>query len=536
MELSRVEKVGEIKKSLYYTWNTFFSRFGNLTDIQLETIPKILEGKNLIVVSSTASGKTEAVVAPSIERLKKEKWSGLSILHIVPTRALANDLYLRLEGQLRELNLKCDYKHGDKTYVNYRDLPNLLITTPESLDSLICRHEEIFNNLRVLIIDEIHFLDNMYRGDQLRVLIKRLKKSLKKDFNIYLLSATVGDPIDLAKRYIENFEVAKAETKREIEYVIIDGLEKIKGILIDRELKKVLAFCNYRESTENLKLELEPLLRNFKFVIHHGNLERKFRKEAEKILREIRYTVCISTSTLEVGIDIGSVDSVFIYEIPWSVFSLAQRVGRSNRREKRIFSIGYVRNGEEKAFLEMMYNAVREGRYEKEQYHPDYSVVVQQIFSLLYQFRIGLTYDDLYEYLKILTDEKTFHEILGHLEEKDFIYKKNNKYYLSTDMIDFGERGRIHSNIPDNIEYKVIDYSSGKEIGKISGFIDNFFLLGGICWQVVKINEEKKEILAKRTKDVKNIPIFERKKTFGAFYEYLPESMKELMRDGKMEV
>lgn len=536
MELDRIEKIVDIKKNLYYTWNSFFARFGNLTDIQLESIPKILDGKNLIVVSSTASGKTEAVIAPSIERLKKERWDGLSILHIVPTRALANDLYLRLEGQLRELNLKCDYKHGDKPYVNYKDLPNLLITTPESLDSLICRHEDIFNNLRILIIDEIHFLDNMYRGDQLRILIKRLKKLLKRDFNIYLLSATVGDPINVAKRYVENFEIAKAETKREIEYLIIDDLGKMKGILIDRELKKILAFCNYRESTENLKLELEPLLKNFKFVIHHGNLERKFRKEAEKILRETRYTICISTSTLEVGIDIGSVDSVFIYEIPWSVFSLAQRVGRSNRRGKKIFSIGYAKNAEERKFLEMMYNAVSNGRYEKEQYYPDYSVIVQQIFSLLYQFRIGLTYDELYEYLSILADEEIFHEILDHLEGEDLIYRKNNKYYLSTEMVDFGERGKIHSNIPDNMEYEVIDYSSGKEIGKISGFIDKFFLLGGICWQVVKVDEEKREILAKRTKNVKNIPIFERKKTFGAFYKYLPETVKELMASDKMEM
>ncbi|MCS7231969.1 MAG: DEAD/DEAH box helicase [Elusimicrobiota bacterium] len=529
MKSDKLEEIKHIKSKLYYTWNTFFARFGNLTDVQIETIPRILNKKNLIIISSTASGKTEAVIAPSIERFKKEKWNGLSILYIVPTRALANDIYLRLEGQLRDLGINCEYKHGDKPNINYKNLPELLITTSESLDSLLCRHSDIFDNLKILIVDEIHFFDNTYRGDQLRVLIKRLRNLIKNDFNTYLLSATVADPKDVGKRYMEDFETVRVDVRKNIEYQIIKDLKEIKNIVREKGLKKLLSFCNYRESTERLKFELEPLLKFFNFVVHHGNLDRKLRREAEKVLRESRYSVCISTSTLEVGIDIGTIDCVFLYEIPWSLFSLTQRIGRGNRKSMNIFSLGYVENDEEEIILRNMYEMVKRGEYIKEEYKSDYSVIVQQIFSILYQFPEGVIYEDLYSLVKDLCDEEIFTEILDYILEEEYIHHKGNKYYLSTEIRDLGDRGKIHSNIPDNFEYKVIDVSSGKEIGKLSGFFDEVFILAGNCWKVYRIDEERKIILVKKIKASGTIPSFERKRTFGAYLKYLPENVKELM-------
>jgi len=220
--------------------DNFFGRFGKLLPIQEKTIPLILKGKNAIIISSTASGKTEAVVAPLIERCLKENWEGLSILYISPTRALVNDMYYRLKEQLKELNISLSSKTGDKPQFNPNKLPNFLITTPESLDSLICRYPSSFKNVKAVVLDEIHLLDNTYRGDQLRILLKRLEYIAETDFNIYALSATIADPKDVGSRYLKDFEVIMNPGKREIEYTLLRSLEEVFNHARREKLKKLL--------------------------------------------------------------------------------------------------------------------------------------------------------------------------------------------------------------------------------------------------------------------------------------------------------
>ena len=199
-----ISHVVSIRRHLKYAWVPFFSRFGKLTPVQIETIPKILDGINVVVMSPTASGKTEAVVAPVAELFISRQWKELAILYVVPTRALANDTLARIEGPLRDMGIATVLKHGDKPYLSGY-LPNCLITTPESLDSLICRRPKIFATLRAVILDEIHLLNNTYRGDQLRLLLHRLKKlAFDASFAVHLLSATLSEPYQVAQRYSEN--------------------------------------------------------------------------------------------------------------------------------------------------------------------------------------------------------------------------------------------------------------------------------------------------------------------------------------------
>lgn len=525
MEVDYIELTKEIRKRLQRTWIYFFARFGKLTEIQIKAIPKILDRKNLLIVSPTASGKTEAVVSPLIERLLEEDWSPVSILYLAPTRALVNDIYLRLEAPLREIGLKCEYKHMDKPNINYNNLPDFLITTPESLDSLICRHSDIFKNIKAVILDEIHFIDNTYRGDHVRVLLNRLKK-ISKNFNIYLLSATIAAPEELGKRYIEDFEIVKSEKIRAIDYLIVKSDLELKDVIKSKRIKKILVFCNYRESVERIKQNFSDIFENFTIFVHHGNLDRRFREEAEKSLKDTKLAICIATSTLEVGIDVGDIECVVIYEIPWSLFSLLQRVGRGNRNKDIIFSIGVARNSEEEIFLKKMYDEAKRGLLPKEEYKPDYSVVVQQIFSMLYENSSGLYYDEIFELLKPISDEIIFDKIINHLVAKNFIYQINGKYYLSVSLRDIGEKGKIHSNIPDSLEYEVIEQMSGSAIGKISGFVDKCFVLGGIPLKIISIDEFKKKIYVERIKGKYETAIFERKKNIGAFYKYLPDDLK----------
>ena len=155
---------------LSYLWLPFFTRFGRLTAVQESTIPEILDVANVVVASPTASGKTEAVIAPLAERHILEQWEDLAVLYIVPTRALANDTLVRIEGPLQDIGITAALKHGDKPNLP-KVLPNLLITTPESLDSIICRNPKALSTLRAIVLDEVHLLDNTYRGDQLRILL-----------------------------------------------------------------------------------------------------------------------------------------------------------------------------------------------------------------------------------------------------------------------------------------------------------------------------------------------------------------------------
>jgi len=124
----------------------------------------ILDGRNVVVISPAASGKTEAVVAPAVERLLPECHDRFSILYVSPTRALVNDLYRRLSEPLEYLQLALARKTGDHPSIDEAKLPFMLITTPESFDSLLCRHTRIFKQLSAVILDELHLLDNTPRG------------------------------------------------------------------------------------------------------------------------------------------------------------------------------------------------------------------------------------------------------------------------------------------------------------------------------------------------------------------------------------
>jgi ATP-dependent Lhr-like helicase len=207
------ESASVIKRRLQKTWFYFFNRFGHLSPVQEAVIPKVLEGKNLIVCSPTASGKTEAIVAPVVERLLKDDIGGLKVLYITPTRALANDLFIRLNEPLLNLGIKLRVKTGDKPFFNSKDPPNFIITTPESFDSLLCRYSQAFNGLKFIIIDELHLLDCNYRGDQLRVLLERLRSKITQ-VNYYMMSATLKEPKETARRYCDNAEIIVVEGKK----------------------------------------------------------------------------------------------------------------------------------------------------------------------------------------------------------------------------------------------------------------------------------------------------------------------------------
>ncbi|MDI3476696.1 MAG: ATP-dependent helicase Lhr and Lhr-like helicase [Thermoanaerobacterium sp.] len=520
-----IDEVKKIRDSLKHAWVPFFTKFGRLTPVQIKTIPEVLNKKNVVVASPTATGKTEAVIAPIAERFITERWEELAVLYIVPTRALANDTLARIEDPLSDMGIKTALKHGDKPNFSTQNLPNFLITTPESLDSLICRHPNIFFSLQVIILDEIHLLDNTYRGDQLRVLLYRLQEiTNNKNFSVHLLSATLSNPSEIAQRYVNDFKVIKVGGARNINHYILKSLKEVYDLAIEKKWKKVLCFCNMRESVEEVAKELSDMWHPYPVVAHHGSLSRQNREEAEKIMKENNVAVCVATSTLEVGIDIGTIDLIVLAEPPWSISSLLQRIGRGNRRGNSINVVMVVRSDEEKFLMEAMLEVAISGELLIEYYKPDKSVAVQQIFSYLYQHPEGVTESSLLHMLSALCSEFEIKSILAHLRIKGWITYQSLKWYPSEKLMDLGEKGHIHSNIPDETIYRVVDIGSSKEIGTIAGVFDEVFVLAGRIWQVV--STKGSIIKVRRFNGKASSALFKRHRNVGAFYHLLPPEIR----------
>ncbi len=408
----------EIRKRLKRTWVTFFGRHGRLLPVQIKTIPVVMDGKNAIIMSPTASGKTEAVIAPLLERFLQGSWKNLSILYVSPTRALVNDMYYRLEDQMADFQVKVSMKTSDKPSFKPDNPPNVIITTPESLDSLICRHPQAFRDLQAVVLDEIHLIDNNYRGDQIRMLLRRLESISENNFNTYALSATMADAESLGIRYMKDFEIIQIPGRREIEYTFVRSLQEVYKYTKAENLRKLLIFCNTRAFTESLSAECKNSWGMNKVVVHHGSLSKQIREEAESFMKETKYGVCVATMTLEIGIDIGDIDAVVLAEVPWSISSLLQRIGRGNRRKQfcRVFAL--YNSEEEKLMFEKMINAARNGNLESKSYFPDLSVVIQQIFSSLFAQPSGLEVNHFLELFSEFCSKSDLIDVLKHLEKR----------------------------------------------------------------------------------------------------------------------
>lgn len=502
-------------------------RFGRLLPIQSLTIPIVLDGRNAIIVSSTASGKTESVIAPISEILLKKTMEGLSTLYVTPTRALANDIHERLSEQLSELDLTVSIKTGDKPKFNSEKPSDILITTPESLDSLICRYPDSLTNIKFVIIDEIHSIDGTYRGDQLRILLKRLKL-IASDFSTYALSATVHSPEEVGRRYMDEFEIVQSESSRQIVEYYVSSFEEIHEISKKEKIKKTLVFCNSRQKTESIGMLVNQIWGPGKVVIHHGSLSKTEREETELFMKTCRRAICVSTMTLEIGIDIGDVDAVVLADIPWDNASFVQRIGRSGRRSG-IIRVFLLCDSSSRHLFEEMMDSARSNHIDEKLYHVDLSVVVQQIFSVLFANPTGVRenyFDDLFS--NFCSDNELW-SILSYLLENEHVIRRNSKIYATENTMNMGERGSVHSNIPNTQSFEVVNLLTNKKIGGIQLSSNNLkgndtFVLSGKSWQIVKTKKNK--VFVKPSPKSSSPASFTVSSQFGAFFEYLPTELQ----------
>ncbi len=402
----------EVKARIPRTWPLFFARHGRFTPIQQQAIPPILDGHDTLVIAATASGKTEAVIAPLLERLWHEMHSPLAtrhspliLLYICPTRALVRDLYERLKPVLADTGITIGMKTGDVPLA--RQMPAVLLTTPESTDSLLTRAPKRFINLQAIVLDEIHLFDNTPRGDHLRCLLPRIERIRQyanpetKPAQRVALSATVPDPAGVAARYLHaglpDGVIVNVPGGRAIEAEIrpLYNLTELITALTERTAYKSLVFCNSREEVEATAVTLRQQLRHHADIfVHYSNLDAAIRRDVEERFAAAATAVCVCTSTLELGVDIGSVDDVVLLGAPPDLNAFMQRIGRGSRRTTRTQALCMPKSPGEWARFEALLTLAESDHAPLATRHSQSygfrpSILIQQLFSLIKQSPTG---------------------------------------------------------------------------------------------------------------------------------------------------
>jgi ATP-dependent helicase Lhr and Lhr-like helicase len=316
--------------------------FASLSDAQKQAIPLIHDGKNIVLIAPTGTGKTESAMFPVFNGLLSlPGGGGFKALYITPLRSLNRDILSRMEWWCGELGLRVGVRHGDTPMAERRKQalspPDLLITTPETLQALFMGKvlRKHLKSVKYVIVDEIHELAGSKRGAQLAIALERLHV-YAGDFQRIGLSATVGNPEDIATYFcgarpctIVQVPVAK-HLEIEVKYVGDDFRHQTE--VLAKALKRegsTLVFVNTRVTAEALG---HALFGRGDVEVHHGSLSKEVRIDAEERFKagEIRTLIC--TSSMELGIDIGKVDHVIQFGSPREVARLVQRVGRAGHQ------------------------------------------------------------------------------------------------------------------------------------------------------------------------------------------------------------
>ncbi|MET7423630.1 DEAD/DEAH box helicase [Dactylosporangium sp. NPDC005555] len=330
-----------------------------LRPLQEAAIMPLLRGDDALLLAPTAGGKTEAATLPLLSRMSAEQWRGPALLYLCPLKALLNNLLPRLEQYAGWVGRTVALWHGDVNSPRrkqiLRDRPDILLTTPESLEAMLVSvnvdHRSFLGGIQAVVIDEVHAFAGDDRGWHLLAVLERLSRIAGRPIQRVGLSATVGNPDDLLL-WLQGAErgrrpgsviapdIAPPAGGRpspdgpppgdiELDYVgSISNAATVIAALHPGE--KRLVFCDSRQLVEELGAALR--LRGVTTFVSHASLSIDERRRAETAFAEARDCVIVSTSTLELGIDVGDLDRVLQLNAPRTVASFLQRLGRTGRR------------------------------------------------------------------------------------------------------------------------------------------------------------------------------------------------------------
>jgi len=506
--------------------------FQNLTKIQSISVPVMARMKNCLLVAPTGSGKTEASIIPIFSLLENDRDNKINmtdnnaiiVLYITPLRALNNDVLRRIMNYAKKRNLDAQIRHGDTTRTARQKLikkpPHILITTPESL-GIILTHEKFqsyLKHLRWVIVDEVHELIGNERGTHLTVSLERLENISSHNVVRIGLSATVGNLKDAA-----NFI---SGTNRKCAILVDNTIRKydidvkyLKGSIINvakfvikylndnKICGSILLFTNTRDEAEYIGTTIRNQ-NDIPIEVHHGSLSRETREETEIKLREGLTGIVVCTSSLELGLDIGSVELVIHYGSSKQVSKLVQRIGRSRHVNfKSAKGLIIANSGDDELECLSIINRMKKRSIEIQEPHTDALDVVShhlvgfvistseskkldefyQIITSAYPFR-SLSFSDLEQCAALLD---SFKIIKYDPKNKTYARRiKSYKYYFEN-----------ISTIPNIVKFEVMDVIRKKRIGTLDqrfigefGERGNVFILKGTQWRIVSVDDNKLQV------------------------------------------
>ena len=497
--------------------------FSYLTTIQHKALPVIARKINCLLVAPTGSGKTEAAVLPVFTMLAHQQSPRRMIraMYITPLRALNNDVLRRVVRYAQSEGLRIEIRHGDTTVLARKkiveDPPDVLITTPESL-AVVLTSEKMLAALKTLqwvIIDEVHELVANERGAHLSLSLERLQAASSQHVTRIGLSATVGN-LKQAAQFVSGTGrrhavlVDSSSRGYEIDVRFIEGsLNNVAHFVIEYVKREkvegsILLFTNTRDEAEYLGTILKNQS-DIKVDVHHGSLSKEMREETEHTLRSGEAGIVVCTSSLELGLDIGSVDLVIHYGSPRQVSKLMQRIGRSRHRKKS-FAKGLVvtNNPDDEIEALAIIRRMKKGSIEEQNMHEGaLDVMVHHLVGLAMQTRDPVKVDYSYNLMKraypfrnvsLFDLESCLNILAGHnvinydRDNRTYVRKiKAYKYYFEN-----------LSMIPHVLKFEVIDSISKRRIGTLDqqfvgdyGEKGNVFVLKGSQWRVLAVDERR---------------------------------------------
>jgi ATP-dependent Lhr-like helicase len=522
-----------------------------LTDIQCEAIPIILKGEDCIIEAPTAGGKTEAVFFPCLTKVAQNKSSSVQILYLAPLRALLNDIEIRVREYSEACGLHSFKWHGDVSQKEkisaLNNPPNVLLTTPESLEAILLRKpnwQDFFKDLQTVIIDEAHNFASVDRGCHLITLLERLGSKLNNLPQRIAVTATIGNPADMLKwlagsrlkigKRIFVESSVKKENDFQIHFFYDNRTEDDNDIPASYRrliclynflpLKKSIIFGGSRSNCESIASAINKLNSIKKRSVpvkvrtHHSSVSKYYREEAEKRIKikndlESGIDSIISTSTLELGIDIGQLDQVFQIDAISSSSAFLQRVGRTGRRlGKSQFFRGLIIYEDDLVLLTGVVSLGLKGVSEN-LYFPQkaFHILAHQLICLCLQnngIKPKAAWDILsrsYCFSKI--EEIQFNELVLYMIKSDFLRDVDGelvvgdlteKYYLGANW------RKLFAVFDSGPLYEV--FNEKNHVGNLDcAFVESmevpfFFILGGIEWEAYNVKPVSHQVFARKTK------------------------------------
>jgi ATP-dependent Lhr-like helicase len=495
--------------------------FEYLTTIQQKALPVIARRVNCLLVAPTGSGKTEAAVLPVFTMLAHEKGSAgrIRAIYITPLRALNNDVMRRVIRYAQSEGLRIEIRHGDTTTLERKKIvenpPDVLITTPESLAVVLTSDKMLaaLKGLQWVIVDEVHELVSNERGAHLSISLERLQAASSQHVARIGLSATVGN-LKQAAQFVSGAGrkravlVDSARRGYDIDVRFVKGSLNNVAHFVTEYVKSnkvegsILLFTNTRDEAEYLG----TILKNqseIKVDVHHGSLSKEMREETEHTLRSGSAGIVVCTSSLELGLDIGSVDLVIHYGSPRQVSKLMQRIGRS-RHNRRSFAKGLVvtNNPDDEIEALAIIRRMKKGSIEEQKMHEGaLDVMAHHLVGLAMQTGDPVKMDDAYNLVtrahpfrnvslfdvESCLDILASHNVIKYdRENRTYVRKiKAYKYYFEN-----------LSMIPHVLKFEVIDSISKRRIGTLDqqfvgdyGEEGNVFVLKGSQWRILSVDE-----------------------------------------------